>query len=84
VTLGADGVIVVRDGEVIRVASPRVEPVDTTGAGDAFCGTMGEALSRGANLSDAVHWAAKAGALATTRHGAQAAMPTREELERFS
>lgn len=81
VTLGSKGVIVVRGQEATRVASPRVEPVDTTGAGDAFCGALGEALSRGIELIDAVHWAAQAGALATTRHGAQAGMPTREELE---
>jgi ribokinase len=84
VTLGSDGVIAVRGEEETRVASPRVEPVDTTGAGDAFCGALGEALSRGIDLSDAVHWAARAGALATTRHGAQDAMPTRRELEALS
>ncbi len=84
VTLGSDGVIVVRGEETTRVASPGVTPVDTTGAGDAFCGALGEALSRGIDLIGAVHWAARAGALATTRHGAQDAMPTREELERLS
>lgn len=84
VTLGSDGVMVVRGHEATRVASPRVEPVDTTGAGDAFCGALGAALSRGTDLIDAVHWAARAGALATTRHGAQDAMPTREELENLS
>ena len=84
VTLGGDGVIVVRDEDATRVASPRVEPIDTTGAGDAFCGALGEALSRGIDLTDSAHWAAKAGALATTRYGAQDAMPTREELEALS
>ena len=84
VTLGSDGVMVVRGEEATRVASPRVEPVDTTGAGDAFCGALGEALSRRIDLIDAVHWAAKAGALATTRHGAQDAMPSRDDLETLS
>lgn len=81
VTLGSDGALVVEDKLVTEVPSPRINPVDTTGAGDAFCGALGEALSRDLGLVDAVRWAAKAGALATTRHGAQAAMPTREEME---
>ena len=84
VTLGSEGVVVVRDDEeAIRIASPDVVPVDTTGAGDAFCGALGEASSRGLDLADAVQWAAKAGALATTRHGAQDAMPTLEDLEKL-
>lgn len=84
VTLGSDGAMVLRGQEAIRVASPRVESVDTTGAGDAFCGALGEALGKGTDLIDAVHRATRAGALATTRLGAQDAMPTREELENFS
>lgn len=84
VTLGSEGALVVRDDEVTHVTAPDVEPVDTTGAGDAFCGALGEALSRNVDLVGAVRWAAKAGALATTKHGAQTAMPTRDEMERDS
>lgn len=81
VTLGATGAIVVDGQQVSQVSSPMVDAVDTTGAGDAFCGALAEALSRGEELVDAVEWATRAGALAATRHGAQEAMPTRDEME---
>lgn len=81
VTLGSEGALVVQGENVTQVPSPSVEAVDTTGAGDAFCGALGEALSQGIDLVDAVRWATRAGALATTRHGAQTAMPIRDEVE---
>lgn len=81
VTLGGDGAIVVQGDEVTPIAPVDVRPVDTTGAGDAFCGALAEALSRGRPLVDAARWAALAGALATTQHGAQDSMPTRAVLE---
>lgn len=84
VTLGSEGALVIEGNQTTFVDAHHVDPVDTTGAGDAFCGALGEALSRGIDLADAVPWAAKAGALATTRPGAQDAMPTREELESLS
>ncbi|MGO1339812.1 MAG: PfkB family carbohydrate kinase, partial [Cellulosimicrobium funkei] len=52
-----------------------VEAVDTTGAGDTFCGVLAAALARGADLPDAARLAAAAGALAVTRPGAQDAVP---------
>ncbi|MFZ0014593.1 MAG: ribokinase [Acidimicrobiia bacterium] len=81
VTLGADGAVGIDGDETFAVQSPKVQPVDPTGAGDAFCGALAQRLSLGESLQDAVRWAVAAGALATTRHGAQAAMPTREEVE---
>lgn len=84
VTLGSRGAMVIEDGDVTAVPAPVVEAVDTTGAGDAFCGALAEALSRELELTDAVRWAARAGALAATRRGAQSAMPTRSEMEAFS
>jgi ribokinase len=81
VTLGADGAVVVDGDDTLSVPSPTVEPVDPTGAGDAFCGALAYRLSLGASLRDAVRWAVAAGALATTRYGAQTAMPSREEVE---
>ena len=84
VTLGSEGALVVEGDETTWVESHYVHPVDTTGAGDAFCGALAEALSRGSDLEDAVRWAVRAGALATTKPGAQDAMPTRRELEAIS
>jgi ribokinase len=73
--------MLIADGESTRVPAPEVEPVDPTGAGDAFCGALAVALSHGSSLREAVERAVVAGAIATTRRGAQAAMPTTEEVE---
>jgi ribokinase len=61
-----------------------VEPVDTTAAGDSFCGALADALARGRGLGDAVRWATRAAAITVTRPGAQPALPTRAELEGVS
>lgn len=83
VTLGADGALVVAGGMAEHVPAPSVEAVDTTGAGDAFCGALAGALAGGNELVEAVRWAVHAGAAATTMVGAQAALPTRAELRRL-
>ncbi|HET7294631.1 MAG TPA: PfkB family carbohydrate kinase, partial [Vicinamibacteria bacterium] len=57
--------------------------VDTTGAGDAFVGALAVALSEERAPAEALRFASAAGALATTRHGAQPSMPTRAEVERL-
>ncbi|HEX2914427.1 MAG TPA: ribokinase [Chloroflexia bacterium] len=57
-----------------------VKAVDTVGAGDAFNGALGAALYLGLSFSEAVDWGLAAGALAVTKMGAQASLPTREEL----
>ncbi len=82
VTLGHEGALVISEDEVLAFAPSTVEPVDTTGAGDAFCGALANSLARGEDLSIAAQWATLAGGLATTKHGARDAMPTREEMER--
>lgn len=82
VTLGADGAIVVAPGgHAERIAAPVVEAVDATGAGDCFCGALGDALAGGAELVEAARWAVRAAAASVTRRGAQAGMPTRAEVE---
>jgi len=62
---------------------PRVAPVDTVGAGDAFAGTLAARLAFGDALHQAVSWANAAGALSTLRTGAQEAIPDREATEAF-
>ncbi len=57
-----------------------VEPVDTTGAGDAFCGALAARLAAGDPLDVAVRAAAAAGALATTRRGAVPSMPMAADI----
>jgi ribokinase len=81
ITLGADGAVVVSHGSVRHIPAPEVTAVDPTAAGDAFCGGLAQALAGGAELLEAVEWAVRCGAVTTTRLGAQAALPTREEVE---
>lgn len=59
----------------------KVSAIDTVAAGDAFNGGLAVALSEGHDLATAVRWGTAAGALATTKHGAQESMPARRELE---
>ncbi len=69
ITRGAQGALLV-DGQGARFQSPfTVEPVDTTGAGDAFCGALAASLASGEALDYALTFAAAAGALATTTVG---------------
>ncbi len=81
VTLGARGAVVVADGSSIPVPAPRVDAVDTTGAGDAFCGALAYGLARGSDLLTATKWGVVAGALAATKHGAQPSLPTLAQVE---
>jgi ribokinase len=76
VTLGARGALVVpADGTAALQASPPVTAVDTTGAGDCFCGALAQALAGGADLAVAVRFAVTAAALSTTGPGARGALP---------
>lgn len=82
VTLGARGAELWRQGERIAAATPpQVEVVDTTGAGDVFVAALTVALMEQQSPQDALRFACAAGALATTRPGAQPAAPTRAEVE---
>ena len=80
VTLGADGALLWQDGHAERLPATRVEPVDTTGAGDALNGILAAELARGASLREALRWAMVGAALKTTVAGAQAGLPTRDAI----
>jgi ribokinase len=82
ITLGERGAAIVGDPNEIISSFP-VKPVDTTGAGDAFNGALAVGVARGDSLEKAVRYANAAGALATTRQGAQASLPTAAEVEAF-
>jgi ribokinase len=82
VTLGAEGAVVVAGRtDAIHVPAPWVTAVDPTAAGDAFCGGLADGLARGLSLVDAARWAVRCGAVAATRWGAQASLPTREDVD---
>lgn len=81
ITLGADGALHQRGGQIQHVPSFAVDVVDTTGAGDAFCGALAAAFARDLPPSLAIRWACAAGALACTQLGAEPSLPTLAALE---
>ena len=83
VTLGERGAYVATAGDSYRVPAPKVDVVDSTGAGDAFCGALGVALAEGEPLRQAVTFANYAGALTVTRKQVIPALPTRAEVDEF-
>ncbi|MDI6835347.1 MAG: ribokinase [Rhizobiaceae bacterium] len=80
VTLGADGVIAVDQGELVRVNGLKIVPVDTVGAGDTFCGYFAAGLDQGLSFTDALRRAAVAGSLACLKPGAQPSIPMSDEV----
>ncbi len=83
VTLGEHGAMLVTEDETYRIEGVRVRSVDTTGAGDAFNAALAVMLSRGSDYEEAVRIANVAGALATTKVGAQEALPTFDDINAF-
>jgi ribokinase len=80
-TLGERGALLAQAGAAELVPAFEVTPVDTTAAGDAFVGGFAVALAEGQTLAEAVRWGNAAGALATTKLGAQPSLPTGQDLE---
>ena len=82
VTLGAAGAKAFRSGRLVAEAHPPpVVAIDTVGAGDAFCGALVTALASEESVTAALEWACAAGALATTRRGAQPSLPVASEID---
>ena len=82
VTLGAEGAILLEDGEeVARATPPPVEAVDGTAAGDAFTACLVVSLLEGRARDEALRRACVAGAIAASRFGAQTSLPTAEEVD---
>jgi ribokinase len=81
VTLGSRGCCACERGEFFLQPSFKVQAVDTTAAGDTFCGVLAASLNADATLPEALRRASAAAALATTRVGAQASIPTYDEVE---
>ncbi len=82
VTLGAQGVLVCEDGaEAVVVSAFRAGAVlETTGAGDAFCGGFAAALSEGRSVLEAARFGCAAAGISVTRVGTAPSMPRREEI----
>jgi ribokinase len=81
-TLGAEGAVLLDGGrELARATPPPVRAIDATAAGDAFCAALVLALLEGRAHQDALRWACAAGALASSRLGAQPSLPTVDEVD---
>jgi ribokinase len=83
ITLGEQGAFVVTKDEKVSVPSYKVDAVDTTAAGDTFCGSFAVAIVEGKSLKDSLRFANAAAAISVTRMGAQPSAPGREEIEIF-
>ena len=80
-TLGEQGTLMLTETISELIPALSVEPIDTTGAGDAFCGALATTLASGENLHSAVEFANAAGAAAVTVIGATPSMPTLTKIE---
>ena len=82
VTLGAKGAELRKNGDLIaKAVPPKVDVVDTTGAGDAFAAALTVALAEKQTPQEALDFACAVGALTTTKLGTQTASPTRAEVD---
>ena len=82
VTLGAEGALLLEDGEeVARAVPPVVDAVDGTAAGDAFTACLLVSLLEDRDLDEALMRSCAAGAVAASRHGAQPSLPTSDEID---
>jgi ribokinase len=82
VTLGGDGVVAIRENKFFAAEGLVIEPVDTVGAGDTFCGYLAASLEQGIAFESALRRAAVAGSLACLARGAQPSIPLAEAVDR--
>jgi|LauGreDrversion2_6_1035139.scaffolds.fasta_scaffold48836_1 ribokinase len=84
VTSGAKEVVAYQSGEVVAKAQPpKVEALDTVGAGDSFVGAFIVSYASGQSIADSLERACAASALSTLKLGAQSGMPTSAEVDQF-
>jgi ribokinase len=83
ITLGSEGAMAFQGDRICSVPAFEVEAVDTTSAGDVFCGSFAVAMMEDKALEDSLRFANAAAALCVTRMGAQPSAPTRREIDAF-
>ncbi len=83
ITLGGKGYEINQGGKSIVYPCIKVEPVDTTAAGDTFCGGLCARLAEGKSLDESARFGSIAASIACTRKGAQPSVPQREEVENY-
>ncbi len=84
VTLGSRGALLVNATTTLHVAPPRVNAVDTSGAGDSFIGALAASWAERLSLEEAMRRASMIAALSVTRVGTQSAFPRKAEVDRFA
>ena len=80
VTMGSKGALICEGGPSVFVPAHKVKAVDTTAAGDTFCGALCVAISEGKSLKEAAEFACAASALTVQKMGAQNSIPYRKDL----
>jgi ribokinase len=83
ITMGSKGAFVLSDEFKGIIEAPEVDAVDTTSAGDTFCGALVAKLSNRTNLKEAIEFATVAAAICVTRMGAQMSIPSEKEVIEF-
>jgi ribokinase len=83
ITLGSRGCMLMESERAVHLPAPDVDVVDTTAAGDTFCGALAFGIGVGRSLKDAAETALAAASLSVTKVGALDSMPTSEELRVF-
>ena len=81
ITMGSKGVLTSIDGHIVTVPACKVKAVDTTAAGDTFCGALCVALCNGAGMEESLKFANVASSITVTRMGAQISMPYLQEVK---
>lgn len=81
VTLGEKGSLYVDEKQSFLVSPYKVNAIDTTGAGDSYCGAFVTAVAEGKSLKDAMDFASKVSSLTVTKKGAIASLPKRSEIK---
>lgn len=82
-TLGSKGCIMRNESEYHKIPAFNVKSIDSTGAGDTFCGALAAGLTEGRNWKDSLIFASAASAICVTRLGAQPSIPTADEVYDF-
>ena len=83
IKLGARGALAVKDGEITSAKGFKVEPTDTTGAGDSFAAGFVSSYLRGCSIAECLNAGNACGALSTLQAGGTAGQPTSQALKRF-
>lgn len=83
ITLGSKGSVVIDGGGASHIPPPKVKVIDTTAAGDSFCGALAVLISEGKSLIEAAVFASYCASISVTRAGAQPSLPTRKEVIGF-